>query len=751
MKDTQDLKSRDNSSHLEARVNAHRSIGEVQSQASYNELGKASYRRDNGSASPVLPSSSLTYEVKTPVDRPSPHSDSFEDKSASKNIRLVDSSAQSPLASQSDWPGGSSGHVSKADIVRVRGPQTKGIQTSVRTSSYLLPDADYDGLFTKSLNTSLSLPEIDQNAQYSLPLNGSEGTRKSVTLSSENGLDYARPLMERRTGHTSTFNSSSSSGLDRFSTQCYTHNSGSIIFADSSLNAGKAAEDEALKHLGTDFVKSVPVSVTSGRRAHLASISSSLEILQSAEGLQQLSLEEKPAEVTSENKHGVVFPNYMQAFAADCSHLSFGTYKSMVQPSMSVPAMSDSIQCILCRNLGFPGDSLSPDHLESMRNVSQLADGATNRSFPSHLHPESIQGSIPGASQQDEYFSQLSMHDSSSKKFLDHSTSSSIMMHPNALSAPTLHQELVIFSMNSKTLPIEFLAANVESARNFDDLLSAFGSTHQIPTSHYGSIPPSTGSSSILIPEILNSTAYGLPTSYSQEFPGSNLLREPALLQHVTSQPFSQPALSLEEVAKLTGYPALSPNYVHSSSFSLQQHAYEETSFLNLARIKNLNQFKGDGSRSNFPQPDAADVSGYAGFGRQSNYRGKFPRDLSSNLSASAVGYGDTLRSSFTGGNNLSSLQQNDISSPWEYGPDKATLSAIPDNQYHSLHGYSQFLPRYNKQDQQQHSHDYGALGYGSSYPSQGRTVQEQWIGAGSVNSFPDPSSKQQKIWGQNY
>ncbi|CAL1389630.1 unnamed protein product [Linum trigynum] len=618
MKDTQDLKSRDNSSHLEARVNAHRSIGEVQSQASYNELGKASYRRDNGSASPVLPSSSLTYEVKTPVDRPSPHSDSFEDKSASKNIRLVDSSAQSPLASQSDWPGGSSGHVSKADIVRVRGPQTKG------------------------------------------------------------------------------------------------------------------------------------------RRAHLASISSSPEILQSAEGLQQLSLEEKPAEVTSENKHGVVFPNYMQAFAADCSHLSFGTYKSRVQPSMSVPAMSDSVRSNSFAatdsppsvNLGFPGDSLSPDHLESMRNVSQLADGATNRSFPSHLHPELIQGSIPGASQQDEYFSQLSMHDSSSKKFLDHSTSSSIMMHPNALSAPTLHQELC---MNSKTLPIEFLAANVESARNFDDLLSAFGSTHQIPTSHYGSIPPSTGSSSILIPEILNSTAYGLPTSYSQEFPGSNLLREPALLQHVTSQPFSQPALSSEEVAKLTGYPALSPNYVHSSSFSLQQHAYEETSFLNLARTKNLNQFKGDGSRSNFPQPDAADVSGYAGFGRQSNYRGKFPRDLSSNLSASAVGYGDTLRTSFTGGNNLSSLQQNDISSPWEYGPDKATLSAIPDNQYHSLHGYSQFLPRYNKQEQQQHSHDYGALGYGSSYPSQGRTVQEQWIGAGSVNSFPDPSSKQQKIWGQNY
>ncbi|CAI0461294.1 unnamed protein product [Linum tenue] len=754
MKDTQNLKSRGDSSHLGAKVNAERTVGEVQSQSGYNaELSKAAYRRDNGSAGPVLPSSSLTYEVKTPIDWPSSHSDSFEGKNTRKNVRPGDSSAQGSLVSQSAGLGGSSGHVSMADIVRMRGPQSKGIQTSVGTSSHSLSDANYDGFFSSSLITSPSPPEMDQNVEYALLPNGSDVTRESVTLPSQNGYDNERLLMERRTGHPSTFNCSSSPVLDRFSTQCYAHSRGSELSADSSSNTCKVLEEDAPKHLGMEFVKSVPVSVTSGSKTHLASVSSTSGIL-GAEGLQQLSLEEKPAEVKSEDKHGVVFPNYMQAFAADCSHLSFGTYKSGLHPPILGPVMSDSVRSNSFAatdtspslNFGSPGDSLKPDHLGSTRKTSQLTDGATNLGFPLRVQPELIDGSLHGAAQQHEYFSQLSVADSSSGKFHDNSTSSSIMMHPNALNTPPLHQEL---HMNSKTLPIELLVSNAESVRNHNDLLSAFGSTQQIPPSRYGSIPPSTGSSSILNPEILNFSTHALPTSYLH--PGSSLPREPALPQHVTSQPFSQPALSLEELAKLTGYAALSPNYAHSSSSSLQ-HAYDEiSSFNDFVRIKNLKLFEGDSSRSNFPQPDAADVSRYGGFGRQPNYRGNFPDDLSSNRSASAVGYGDTLRSSFNGGINLPSLQLNDNSSPWDCGPDATTLSAIPDSQYYGLHGYSQLLPRSNKQDQQQFPQDYGALGYGSSYPSQARTAQEQWIDAVSFNRLQDPSSKQQQIWGQNY
>lgn len=44
--------------------------------------------------------------------------------------------------------------------------------------------------------------------------------------------------------------------------------------------------------------------------------------------LDQLSIGKERAPSLSENNSSVVLPNYLQAFSADCSHLSFGTYKS---------------------------------------------------------------------------------------------------------------------------------------------------------------------------------------------------------------------------------------------------------------------------------------------------------------------------------------------------------------------------------------------------------------------------------------
>lgn len=45
--------------------------------------------------------------------------------------------------------------------------------------------------------------------------------------------------------------------------------------------------------------------------------------------LQQLSIEKnEPVVPPAEDNCAVVLPNYLQALAADCSHLSFGTYRS---------------------------------------------------------------------------------------------------------------------------------------------------------------------------------------------------------------------------------------------------------------------------------------------------------------------------------------------------------------------------------------------------------------------------------------
>uniref|UniRef100_A0A3N7EZC0 Uncharacterized protein n=1 Tax=Populus trichocarpa TaxID=3694 RepID=A0A3N7EZC0_POPTR len=62
------------------------------------------------------------------------------------------------------------------------------------------------------------------------------------------------------------------------------------------------------------------------------------EVSSAAADLQQLSLgKEEPAVPPSEDNHAVLFPEYMQALAADFSHLSFGTYKSGTYHAVSVP------------------------------------------------------------------------------------------------------------------------------------------------------------------------------------------------------------------------------------------------------------------------------------------------------------------------------------------------------------------------------------------------------------------------------
>lgn len=63
-----------------------------------------------------------------------------------------------------------------------------------------------------------------------------------------------------------------------------------------------------------------------------------------AVNLQQISLGKKERAVTpKEDNCGVVLPDYLQAFSTDCSHLSFGTYKSGKSTTLSQPQTSSSL------------------------------------------------------------------------------------------------------------------------------------------------------------------------------------------------------------------------------------------------------------------------------------------------------------------------------------------------------------------------------------------------------------------------
>lgn len=66
----------------------------------------------------------------------------------------------------------------------------------------------------------------------------------------------------------------------------------------------------------------------------------SVEVSSAAENLQRISL----GKGDPEDNCTVVLPNHLQALAADCSHLSFGTFKSGNGSSLARPLSSNKLK-----------------------------------------------------------------------------------------------------------------------------------------------------------------------------------------------------------------------------------------------------------------------------------------------------------------------------------------------------------------------------------------------------------------------
>lgn len=68
----------------------------------------------------------------------------------------------------------------------------------------------------------------------------------------------------------------------------------------------------------------------------------------------------------TENNSTVVLPNYLQAFASDCSHLSFGTYKSGAASASPQPVASNPLKSNL--EVSAAEDGSSAGHLNIRRD-----------------------------------------------------------------------------------------------------------------------------------------------------------------------------------------------------------------------------------------------------------------------------------------------------------------------------------------------------------------------------------------------
>ncbi|KAK3183415.1 hypothetical protein Dsin_030701 [Dipteronia sinensis] len=122
------------------------------------------------------------------------------------------------------------------------------------------------------------------------------------------------------------------------------------IFVNS---AGGASNDDSLKetssYVSHSHMHNHQEGISNSSDLPFPSYSASLSddilsaVSSAAANLQQLNIgREEPAKPLTEDNSAVVLPIYLQAFAADCSHLSFGTYKSGVASAPTATISSNS-------------------------------------------------------------------------------------------------------------------------------------------------------------------------------------------------------------------------------------------------------------------------------------------------------------------------------------------------------------------------------------------------------------------------
>lgn len=237
---------------------------------------------------------------------------------------------QHSTSCQPAWLGSSSGHVSMADIVRMGRPASKSSQVSVEAASFTHSDMIH---YEKPYQVSASAQAESHNDLHSQNVSNTSGTifKSDISVGQNSFLDD-RPVVEQPTvaSGSSTLEESDIYAKQSLScsveapeggVSCGNICSDSIVTASTS--SGQESITNAVEALCCDESESDHVSNLSDPHIS-ATVSDEVIAVSSASAkLEHLNLGEEP-----ENNCAVVLPTHLQVLAADCSHLSFGTYKS---------------------------------------------------------------------------------------------------------------------------------------------------------------------------------------------------------------------------------------------------------------------------------------------------------------------------------------------------------------------------------------------------------------------------------------
>lgn len=768
MKETQDSKLRVHSSgsNRGVRGSSERNGGWCGStQTSSSELVQAACKGQDGFVAP----SASPCTGGTMSQQPSSHSDSLS-TSIGSGDGATSASVQPSPGNHSTSFGTSSGHLSMAEIVKMGRPPSKGSHISSDTSSH--PDAFATNLCNcrvESSQTSAFLePEMHRCMHSQNPSHVSEMIHKPGDTSGQNAFHDEWPVIEQPTAASRSSVSSANVEIHANQSNLYINDSNmprdcqshKVQVSEGNYSSQNLSSDHNAYAFASSRQKMVDAS--SGRSYcvdDLSSNSSSYDSHRSAyengEGtgfgsnvscpnrsvsndvavavssatmnMQQLNLgKEEPTDNCA-----VVLPNNLQELAADCSHLSFGTFRS--GPSS---AFSRS-----------PSNSLKNDlgGFSAGINVSSAGHLDTrHESFNSGYNHDELLGSIydTGRTTID-----AKRYDLPQPELIKHDILEPTLGHKD-ISASSLRdfdsENIQRASSGSSFARADPKFRNIPPRQNDmaysdsmrSDLLESYSQLLVTPSvpSRYSSAISSINNPTISVSEALR--------------PGSIPLSEASsvLPQHLTSRSYSQPALSYEQLANIIGYPSMTQSYSPAPS-TLQQAYLGGSAFQQSVAGMDYNfpQYRSGASVSRLP-PSAAAVGGHGNFGASNNVHGSFLQNASA-APISMSDYDDALRARYKDGSHLTPLHQS-----------SRTLSSVPDSVYDNLLRQNQQNAGYRQgqagqmPSQLQH---YGSPGYPDFYPSQMGITQEhhrQSVNDLSLAGIQDLSPQQlHQIWQRTY
>ncbi|KAK4361636.1 hypothetical protein RND71_020588 [Anisodus tanguticus] len=697
------------------------------------------YRKESGSHSNNFSSTPIIARSNTDR-RPTAISDSAGNESKRLSPAAVDgySAASQPSSGYQPTWGGVPGQVSMADIVKMGKPQSKvaSYGASHRTMQFSddhskAPEVHQEPREYSSANEewpSIEQPSVPSQPAVSVSLPHPEPSNMSFDR-----IEHQTQMDEAQEADDSANEEDLGSSVS--SRKLQEDNADSASLYDNDLYRYQH-QNHSVDH---PQVEDVNVSVSSV-----------------AADVQQLNVKDDRGFPSDGDGLSVVIPDHLQVQTADCSHLSFGSFGGV---SFSRSLASEPVKTSL-EDASRDADSSSVGHLgtraaeyygdETLRNESDSnlfhRNNASlgNYELPAASEPEFLKAetsdghySYPSSAAGYSYESAQQLN----AAFSQPQTSS----HMQNLAPYSNETDIKLFHVYTNSLQSTLLAANIHPGRESKLSYSPFSTTQAMPTKYGNSISSISGST-ISMPEALNTVGFSSAQPTQQMLSGTSVATGPAVPQHLTVHPYSQPTVPLGPYANMISYPFMHQNYPYMPSAFQQAFPGNNTYHQSLAAM--LPQYKNTVSASSLPQ-SASVPSGYDAFGNTNNIPGNFPVNPPTAPSGTNLSYDDLLSSQYKDTNHLMSLQQSENSALWLQGHGSRTMPAVPANMYYGFQGQ-------NRQQLSQQS--YGSLG---SYPQHfynsqaGISLdqqQHQNLRDGSL-AVPQgqPKQSQQKIWQNGY